>query len=57
MKSKIHNVRRRLDGALTNSPKVFDSLLDACEQYVHSQNAIRLVGGVKIWTITMPIEG
>jgi GNAT superfamily N-acetyltransferase len=30
----------------SNSPKIFDSLLHACEQYAHLQNAVRLVGGV-----------
>jgi GNAT superfamily N-acetyltransferase len=30
----------------SNSPKIFDSLLHACEQYAHLQNAMRLVAGV-----------
>jgi GNAT superfamily N-acetyltransferase len=30
----------------SNSAKIFDSLLDVCEQYAVSQNAVRLVGGV-----------
>jgi hypothetical protein len=31
-----------------NSAKVFDRLLDACERYVHLQNAVRLVVGVNM---------
>jgi GNAT superfamily N-acetyltransferase len=30
----------------SNSARMFDNLLDACEQYAHLQNAVRLVGGV-----------
>lgn len=30
----------------SNSAKIFDSLLHSCEQYAHSQNAVRLVCGV-----------
>jgi hypothetical protein len=30
----------------SNSAKIFDSLLNACEQYAHLKNAVRLVCGV-----------
>jgi hypothetical protein len=30
----------------SNSAKIFDGLLQSCEQYAHLQNAVRLVGGV-----------
>jgi hypothetical protein len=32
----------------SSSAKIFDSLLDACEQYAKSQNAMRLVAGVNM---------
>jgi GNAT superfamily N-acetyltransferase len=31
-----------------NSARIFDSLLDACERYARSQNAMRLVGGANM---------
>jgi hypothetical protein len=30
----------------SDSAKIFDTLIHACEQYAHLQNAVRLVGGV-----------
>jgi hypothetical protein len=49
----LHRVQRRQPAP--NSAKVFDSLLDACEWYTHSQNAVRFVRA-SIWSATMRIE-